>query len=69
MADMPAWIRDLPDRPARSPAGRANLRAEARPGRECALILTSAQTGEVTEMVLDARTCRELSAVLTRAAR
>lgn len=44
------------------------MRAEARPGRSCALILTEAD-GSVGEAILDTATCRELAAALTRAAR
>ena len=54
-----------PRRPARR---SARIHAEARPGRSCALIITE-EDGSVGEAILDAATCREMSAVLTRAAR
>jgi hypothetical protein len=50
------------------PVRQVRMRAEARPGRSCALILTE-QDGSGSEMVLGPAECRELSAVLARAAR
>jgi len=59
-------------RAAASPRTRAaravTMRAEARPGRSCALIITE-KDGSVGEAILDAATCREVAAALTRAAR
>ena len=50
-------------------AARAvTMRAEARPGRSCALIITE-KDGSAGEAILDAATCREVAAALTRAAR
>ena len=45
-----------------------NMRTEPRQGRSCALILTG-QDGSEIEAVLGSAVCRELSGVLTRAAR
>lgn len=47
---------------------RITLKAEARPGRTAALIITE-HGGGVDEVVLTARVCRELAAVLNEAAR
>lgn len=59
-------------RAAASPQPRAaravTMRAEARPGRSCALIITE-KDGSAGEAILDAATCREVAAALTRAAR
>ena len=53
----------------RPPGGRAaRMQAEARPGRSCALIFTE-RDGTESEVILDAATCRDVAAALTRAAR